>query len=160
MLLFLKNLLFSILVPGGLAIFLPYWIVRHVGTPLRVEVLPLLLAAPLILLGTATYVWAVCEFGLRGRGTPAPIDPPRQLVVAGPYRYVRNPLSLAVLSVIAGWAVLFGSGAVLRYGLTVAIAYHFIVIRIEEPLLRRRFGDAYEAYCNAVRRWVPGGGIQ
>ena len=158
MLLFLKNLLFTALVPGTVAVFLPYWIVARSRETLHVEPVRTLLAAPFIVLGAAMYFWCLWDFAVAGRGTPAPIDPPRQLVVRGLYRYVRNPMYVGVLFVIAGWAVLFGSGAVLRYGVAVAVAFQLFVVLVEEPLLRRRFGKAYEAYCRVVPRWVPGWG--
>ncbi len=158
MLLFLKNLLFTVLVPGTVAVFLPYWIVARNREALHVEPVRALLAAPFVALGAATYFWCLWEFAVTGRGTPAPIDPPKRLVVRGLYRYVRNPMYVGVLLVIAGWAVLFGFGAVLRYGAAVAVAFHLFVVLVEEPLLRRRFGEAYDAYCRAVRRWVPGWG--
>lgn len=156
MLLFLKNLMFTVLVPGTVAVFIPYRIVSR--TPAALSVTPgrLLLAAPALALGAAIYLWCLWDFAVTGRGTPAPIDPPRQLVVRGLYRYVRNPMYLGVLLVVAGWAILSWSGRVLAYGVAVALLFHLFVLLVEEPLLRSKFGSAYEAYRETVRRWWPG----
>jgi protein-S-isoprenylcysteine O-methyltransferase Ste14 len=157
MLLFLKNLLFTVAVPGTVAVFLPYSIATRSGAGCCLERARLLLSAPLFLVGAAVYFWCLWDFAVAGRGTPAPIDPPKQLVVRGLYRYVRNPMYLGVLLVVVGWAELFRSAHVLEYGLGVILVAHCFVVLVEEPLLRRRFGASYEAYCRAVRRWLPGG---
>lgn len=156
MLLLLKNLLFTVVVPGTVAVLLPFGILTRGGALPAPGPLRALLAAPLVVLGAAIYAWCLWDFGVTGRGTPAPIDPPKRLVVRGLYRYVRNPMYVGVLLVIAGWAALFGSAALLWYAGTVAVALHFFVILIEEPMLRSRFGNAYAAYCATVRRWLPG----
>src|SRR2546425_10134751 len=155
MTLFLKNLLFTVFVPGTVAVFVPYRILSR-----RVDMFPvnaprLLLATPLLALGLAVYFWCLWDFAVAGRGTPAPIDPPTQLVARGLYRYVRNPMYLGVLLVVTAWALAFRSSAVLEYGAAVALAFHLFVILVEEPLLRRRFGAAYESYSRAVPRWLP-----
>ncbi len=153
--LLLKNLLFTVLVPGTVAVFLPYRIVVRDGEALHVAPVRVLFAGPLIILGAATYLWCLWDFAVAGRGTPAPIDPPKHLVVRGLYRYVRNPMYVGVLLMIAAWAALFGSRAVLGYGAVVAVIFHLFVVLVEEPMLRRRFGEAYDAYCERVRRWMP-----
>jgi len=156
MLLFLKNALFTVLVPGTVAVLVPYGILARGGAVLDLEPFRALPAAPLLALGAATYFWCLWDFAVAGRGTPAPIDPPRQLVARGLYRYVRNPMYVGVLLVIVGWSALFDSVALLSYAAAVAVAFHLFVVLIEEPMLRRRFGPAYDAYCGAVRRWIPG----
>jgi protein-S-isoprenylcysteine O-methyltransferase Ste14/HD superfamily phosphohydrolase YqeK len=154
--LFVKNLLFTILVPGTVAFYLPY----AIGTRARALTSAwsdrLLVAAPLLLIGSAIYLWCVWDFATAGRGTPAPIDPPRELVVRGLYRTVRNPMYIGVLLVIAGWLALFRAWALLAYGSVVWLTVHGFVVLVEEPGLRRRFGRAYDAYCRKVRRWRPG----
>jgi len=154
MLLALKNLVFTVLVPGTVAGFVPYRLVSRSGAA-RLDAPHLLVAAPLALVGLAIYFWCLWDFAVAGRGTPAPIDPPKHLVVRGLYRYVRNPIYVGVLLVVAGWAVAFRSSAVLEYGVAVALAFHLFVMLVEEPLLRRRFGATYEAYRRAVPRWLP-----
>jgi protein-S-isoprenylcysteine O-methyltransferase Ste14 len=152
----LKNLLFTVFVPGTVAVFIPYRIIAGEGNRLGLVTPRLLWSAPLFLLGAGLYFWCLWHFAVTGRGTPAPIDPPKRLVVRGLYRRVRNPMYLAVLLVVAGWVVLSRSARVLEYGVGVAVVFHLFVVFVEEPLLRRRFGPSYEAYCRAVRRWVPG----
>ncbi len=105
--------------------------------------------------GCAAYLWCVWDFATFGRGTPAPIDAPRRLVVRGLYRHVRNPMYVGVLLVIAGWAILFQSARVLGYGATAALFFHLFVVAVEEPTLRGKFGRSYEQYCRDVGRWVP-----
>ena len=154
--LFLKNLLFTVLVPGTVAVVLPYRLVSRGGEALAVDLVRLWVAGPFMILGAATYFWCLWDFAVTGRGTPAPIDPPKHLVVRGLYRYVRNPMYVGVLLMIAGWAALSGSRAMMGYGVVVALAFHLFVVLVEEPMLRRRFGEAYDAYCRTVSRWMPG----
>ena len=156
MLLFLKNLLITVLVPGTVAVLIPYRIVSRDPAGRTLEPARLVLAAPVLALGAAVYLWCLWDFATAGRGTPAPFDPPKRLVVRGLYRYVRNPMYLGVLLVVAGWAALFSSLPVLEYGAAVAVVFHLVVLVVEEPLLRRRFGTDYETYCRTVRRWLPG----
>lgn len=155
MLLLLKNLLFTVFVPGTVAVFIPYCIARS-SEGFDLDTPRLLWSAPLFLFGAGIYVWCLWDFAVAGRGTPAPIDPPKRLVVRGLYRRVRNPMYLGVLLVIGGWIVLSRRVAVLEYGLVVTLCFHLFVVLMEEPLLRRRFGPSYAAYCRAVRRWLPG----
>lgn len=156
MLLFVKNLVFTVLVPGTVAFYVPYAIGTRALAPSSIGPVRWLLAAPLLLIGTAIYLWCVWDFATAGRGTPAPIDPPKQLVVRGLYRTVRNPMYVGVLLVIAGWLTLFRSLALLEYAAVVGLFFHGFVILVEEPVLRRRFGAAYDAYRRKVRRWWPG----
>jgi protein-S-isoprenylcysteine O-methyltransferase Ste14 len=109
----------------------------------------------LIALGFALWVWTVRLFMRIGKGTLAPWDPTRQLVVEGPYRRVRNPMITAVLAVLLGEAALFGSPALLTWAaLFLAINWTYFVL-VEEPGLERRFGDDYRAYRRNVPRWIP-----
>ncbi len=151
MVLFLKNLAFTVLVPGTVAMIVPLFLIPHgpAGTAWQSWA-----GWPLLVIGTAIYVWCVWDFGVHGRGTPAPIDPPTRLVVRGLYRLTRNPMYVGVLSVIAGWALLFGSLNIVVYGLVVGLCFHVFVIVYEEPHLRKVFGPGYEEYCRTVGRWV------
>jgi len=150
--LFLKNLLFTLLAPGTIGVYAPLVIARG-----RVAAGgPTLLAGGLLMAaGAALYVWCVCDFAVRGRGTPAPIDPPKTLVVGGPYRYSRNPMYVAVLAAVLGWSVVFRSVHLLVYAGAVALAFTLFVRLYEEPHLTREFGAAYEAYRSRVGRWLP-----
>jgi protein-S-isoprenylcysteine O-methyltransferase Ste14 len=152
--LLLENLVFTVLVPGTVAGYLPYVIgSRSAVTPPGVT--RLLIAASLFLVGAAVYFWCLWNFAVSGRGTPAPIDPPTRLVVRGLYRRVRNPIYVGVLTVVAGWAAYYRSIRLIEYGVTLAVLFHLFVVLVEEPLLRRRFGAAYDEYRRTVPRWIP-----
>jgi protein-S-isoprenylcysteine O-methyltransferase Ste14 len=109
-----------------------------------------------IAVGGAICVACFWQFGWSGLGTPAPFDPPRRLVVAGPYRWVRNPMYLGFLLVLIGEAILVGSATpLILAGIGAALVVPFVMF-YEEPHLRGLFGGDYEAYCRQVRRWLPG----
>jgi protein-S-isoprenylcysteine O-methyltransferase Ste14 len=151
-LLFLKNLVFTLVVPGTVAGYLPWFIARGepIGSPGYV-----LTSLVLVLLGGTIYLWCLWDFASFGRGTPAPIDAPKRLVVRGLYRYTRNPMYVGVLTVILGWAVLFQSLPLVLYAFAVGAVVHSFIVFYEEPHLRRVFGVEYEDYCSRVGRWFP-----
>jgi protein-S-isoprenylcysteine O-methyltransferase Ste14 len=154
--LFLKNALFTVVVPGVVAVYFPLTMIVAAPEDLLARWTPgrIIALVPLVA-GTALYLWCLWEFAVHGRGTPAPFDAPRQLVVRGPYRWVRNPMYLGVELVILGWSVLFHSLALALYAVVVGLAFHGFVVLYEEPALRRRFGAAYRNYCEQVGRWLP-----
>ena len=151
----LRSLFFAILIPGTVAVLLPYLIVSGAGalaaprTPLQ------FLSLAAIAVGGAILAWCIWSFASRGRGTLATIDPPRVLVVQGPYRYVRNPMYLGVLLLLLGETAYFRSITLLLYTIVWFILVNLIVLLYEEPALRRRFGQAYERYTRSVHRWLP-----
>ena len=152
MILLLKNLLFTVVMPGTVGVYIPLWIARE----LEVTAGPMFLAGCLLLLlGASIYAWCVWDFATFGRGTPAPIDAPKRLVIRGLYRYSRNPMYLGVLTVILGWAVIFRSATVALYALAVGAVFQTFVMLYEEPHLREAFGSEYEAYRARVGRWIP-----
>ena len=105
--------------------------------------------------GAAVAVWCILTFALVGRGTPAPFDPPRRLVVRGPYTHVRNPMYLGAGLALAGAALFYESAALWAYAAGFLLLMHAFVTVYEEPTLRRTFGEDYAAYCRQVRRWWP-----
>jgi protein-S-isoprenylcysteine O-methyltransferase Ste14 len=113
------------------------------------------LGGALIAAGLAMWVWTVRLLARIGRGTLAPWDPTTHLVVEGPYRHVRNPMITAVLCVLLGEALLFGSLAILWFALGFFVVNWVWFVLVEEPGLERRFGDEYRAYVAAVPRWLP-----
>jgi protein-S-isoprenylcysteine O-methyltransferase Ste14 len=117
--------------------------------------MPALIGVSLLVLGAAIYAWCVWDFATFGRGTPAPIDAPKRLVVRGLYHHTRNPMYVGVLSVTLGWAVLFQSPPILLYAAALWIGFHTFVVLYEEPHLLSVFGREYEDYCSAVGRWLP-----
>ena len=109
----------------------------------------------LICLGLPVLLDSFGRFAVEGLGTPAPIAPPRHLVVTGLYRYVRNPMYVAVSSLVFGQGLFFSNVQVLKYGLAVVVGFHLFVLLYEEPALRHKFGNEYDVYCKNVRRWWP-----
>ena len=105
--------------------------------------------------GAALALWCVGAFAWIGKGTPAPFDPPRRLVIRGPYRYVRNPMYIGAALAVASAALYFGSWALLLFVIGFLLVCHGFVRVYEEPHLRRVFGPEYEEYCRRVRRWLP-----
>lgn len=150
----LKTAVFTVLVPGTVAGYVP-WRLREtsivqVGSGQRWA------ACAVIALGTAIYLHtAFWGFAMIGGGTPAPIAPPKTLVVEGLHRFVRNPMYLGVLLIIAGQAWLFWSKALCVYGVLLWLGFHLFVMIYEEPTLRKQFGESYERYRTAVPRWIP-----
>jgi protein-S-isoprenylcysteine O-methyltransferase Ste14 len=114
-----------------------------------------LVALLVIAAGTALLGACIWEFARRGRGTLSPVDPPKELVVQGLYRYVRNPMYLSVSTVLLGEALLTRSTALLGYWAIFFAAANLFVMLYEEPALRRQFGESYERYCRNVGRWIP-----
>jgi protein-S-isoprenylcysteine O-methyltransferase Ste14 len=150
------------LLPGTAAVVVPAIILiagesPSIGWGLEgaLAALPVLFGLVLISPGLALWVWTLRLFIRRGKGTLAPWDPPRHLVVAGPYSRVRNPMITAVLTVLIGEAVLFGSPALLIWcAAFLGINWAYFVLH-EESALERRFGDEYRAYRRRVPRWIP-----
>lgn len=154
MLLYLKVVLFTVVAPGTVTVYLPYLLLRG-DDGWGVDGARAVLGGPLILAGALLYAWCAWAFARFGQGTPAPIDPPRQLVTNGLYARTRNPMYLGVITVVLGEAVLFGSSRLLAYAGAVFVAFHAFVLLYEEPAHRRRFGADFEEYCRRVPRWVP-----
>ena len=152
MALLLKNLLFTVLVPGTVAVYLPLQIAQ---TRSPASGLTLACALAVLALGAAIYTWCVWDFATFGRGTPAPFDAPKKLVVRGLYRYTRNPMYVGVLTVILGQAALFRTANLVLYALVVGACFHLFVILYEERHLAGEFGSQYEAYRAQVARWLP-----
>ena len=109
----------------------------------------------MIVAGVLGLVDAFARFALQGLGTPAPIAPPRNLVVTGLYRYVRNPIFVAVVAIILGQALLMAEWRLIVYGALLWLAFHVQVVVYEEPTLSQTFGSEYAAFRAAVPRWIP-----
>ena len=151
----IKTIIFTIFIPGSVTILVPYWLLSSSSAPpIQLGVLRYLGALPL-LIGVAIYCWCAWDFTFAGRGTPAPFDPPKQLVVRGLYRYVRNPMYVGIVSILLGEALLFASWRLFAYTASAFIFYSLIVVLYEEPALRHKFGESYRQYCKIVRRWIP-----
>jgi protein-S-isoprenylcysteine O-methyltransferase Ste14 len=151
----LKTLIFTILIPGTVAGFVPWLLLQSSGEAVIPPPSIWLIGLLPLLVGVVLYFWCAGAFTFIGKGTPAPIDAPVFLVREGPYQWVRNPMYLAVFSTIIGEAILFHSLLLAGYVLLPGIAVQLFVVFYEEPSLRRRFGESYEAYLRAVPRWLP-----
>ncbi len=116
---------------------------------------PVTVAAALVLFGAGLGLWCGALFMVRGRGTPAPFDPPTRFVAVGPYRWVRNPMYVGGLGLLVGVASWLRSPGVLMLAAFAGVAAHLFVVGVEEPALFRRFGASYDAYRRSVRRWLP-----
>lgn len=153
----LKTLLWSVFVPGTLTILVPYLLLSSKLELYHLELSSFRFIGLLpIVLGALAYLWCAWDFTFVGKGTPAPFDPPKEIVVRGLYRYVRNPMYVAALLALTGEVILFGSISILIYAAIVFTVFHLWIIFYEEPTLKRKFGASYERYCMKVSRWIPG----
>ena len=148
------SIVFLVVAPGVVAGLVPWWLTGwHTGSsypiPVRAAGVAVIAAGAAVLLG------AFARFAVDGLGTPAPVAPTERLVVRGPYRYVRNPMYLAVLAVITGQALLLGRPVLLVYAAVVGAVSAAFVHWYEQPVLARRYGAEYEAYRRAVPGWWP-----
>ena len=152
----LGTAVFVLVVPGTVIVWIPYEICGwNMGETFFGVTALRAVGAAAFLLALPVFGDFLVRFVKDGLGTPAPIAEPRRLVVTGVFRYCRNPGYVAVVSLIAGQALFFGSAPTLLYAGGVALAFHLFVVLYEEPHLRRKFGAEYKAYCVRVPRWLP-----
>jgi protein-S-isoprenylcysteine O-methyltransferase Ste14 len=147
---------FLVIAPGLVAGLVPWWISRW-----RLEApffgMPLFRYAGgiLVTLGVIGLLDSFVRFAVQGVGTPAPVFPTRHLVVTGLYRYVRNPMYVAVVSTILGQGLILGNVTLLEYGGLVWLLFHLFVLVYEEPTLSASFGSEYKTFSTEVPRWIP-----
>lgn len=147
---------FLVIAPGFVAGLAPWWISHWRLHPAFLGFQPFrFLGGILIALGAAGLLDSFFRFAVQGLGTPAPVFPTRHLVVTGLYRYVRNPMYVAVVSAIIGQGLVLGNVALLEYGGLVWLLFHLFVLVYEEPILKASFGAEYELFCANVPRWIP-----
>ncbi|SPF54004.1 conserved membrane hypothetical protein [Candidatus Sulfopaludibacter sp. SbA4] len=147
---------FLVIAPGFVAGLVPWWISHwRLDAPFLGMPLFRLVGCILIALGAIGLLDSFGRFALQGLGTPAPVFPTRHLVVTGLYRYVRNPMYVAVVSTILGQSLVLGNAALLEYGAVVWLLFHLFVLIYEEPTLKATFGSEYKSFCAAVPRWIP-----
>ncbi|HLJ45365.1 MAG TPA: isoprenylcysteine carboxylmethyltransferase family protein [Bryobacteraceae bacterium] len=152
---FLGSAVFLVIAPGFVAGLAPYWISARWS---EITQLPWLLQAIgwlLVAAGGLVLVDSFVRFALQGLGTPAPVFPTKHLVVTGLYRFVRNPMYVAVVSLIFGQSLLLGNIRLLVYGCFIWLACHMFVTLYEEPTLRSTFHGEYDDFCSHVPRWIP-----
>lgn len=151
-----RALTYSTLFIGFLLLYLPSRVVSWSGLVRPSALGTQQLVGTLVgSVGAAVAVACILTFATLGRGTPAPFDPPRRLVVRGPYRFVRNPMYIGAALALGGAAIFYSSVSLLGYAALFLLVMHGFVVWHEEPTLRQSFGPAYEAYCNQVGRWWP-----
>jgi protein-S-isoprenylcysteine O-methyltransferase Ste14 len=150
-----RGLLYAALIPGTVVVLIPRLIVGSWGRYPAGSGPWYLAGLAMIAAGGSILVWCIWDFAWQGRGTLAPVDPPRELVVRGLYRYVRNPMYLGALIALGGQVIVSRSTALFWYAVGWFLAVHLFVVFYEERTLRRRFGAAYEEYSRTVHRWVP-----
>ncbi len=152
----LGSIAFLFIAPVTVAGYVPWLLSRWILRPPLLGWAGFRWVGPLlVLLGLPVLLESFFRFAWVGRGTPAPPYPTEHLVVSSFYRYVRNPMYVAVVSIVFGQGLFFGSSNVLIYAACLASLFHAFVLLYEEPTLRRRYGAEYEAYCRAVPRWLP-----
>jgi len=152
MTLFIKNLLFTLLVPGTVAVVIPITISQDISLSVG---LMTLIGFILWLFGLIIYIYSVWGFAIWGKGTPAPVDAPKHLVIRGLYQYMRNPMYIGVLSILLGWTCLYNSLGLWVYWFFMACCFQLFILYYEEPKLLQLFGSEYKVYCSAVNRWLP-----
>jgi protein-S-isoprenylcysteine O-methyltransferase Ste14 len=150
----LGSALFLLVAPGVVAGVVPWWLTGWSARG-HVPVAVVVLGALVVVAGAAVLLHAFARFALEGRGTPAPVAPTERLVASGAYRWVRNPMYLAVGAIIVGQAVVLARWELLVYALVFGAAVWSFVTLYEEPTLARAYGADYEAYRRAVPGWIP-----
>ncbi len=154
--LFIRNLFFTILQPGIVAGLIPFWIAGvRVDNIFNEEwQLNHIIGTIIFMIGFLIMLWCIISFAVKGRGTLSPIDPTKKLVISGLYCFSRNPMYVGVILILIGEAVFFQSTKLLEYLLFVFVLFHVFVIYIEEPRLKKDFGEKYSLYCQKVKRWI------
>ncbi len=149
--LFVRALISFLVLPGTFAGLIPAWVVstdRGRGHGLIFGVVP-------FAIGVVMLLWCVRDFYVSGRGTLAPWDPPKRLVIVGLYRFTRNPMYAGILLLLTGWSLFAASSLLAGYAVMLAIAFHLRVLLYEEPRLKMQFSEEWAAYAATVPRWLP-----
>ena len=148
--------IFLVIAPGTLAVYVPWRMTRWHFAPALLGFSGFrVIGAIMVVAGFPVLLDSFARFAIQGLGTPAPVAPPQHLVVTGLYRYVRNPMYVAVLLLTFGQGLLFGNVRLLEYGIAVWLAFFLFVLLYEEPTLHSKFGDEYQVFCANVPRWIP-----
>ncbi|MET0753252.1 MAG: isoprenylcysteine carboxylmethyltransferase family protein [Pyrinomonadaceae bacterium] len=151
----LKTILWSIFVPGTLTTFVPFLIIsKFENYSFELSYFRYFGIIP-ILFGVLLYSWCAWNFTFTGEGTPAPFDAPKKVVAIGAYKFVRNPMYVAVVTILLGEAIFFESPSLAVYALILFSIFHIWILIYEEPILRKKFGTSYEEYCGKISRWLP-----
>ncbi|MEL6673910.1 MAG: isoprenylcysteine carboxylmethyltransferase family protein [Bacteroidota bacterium] len=154
--LFFRNLFFTALQPGLVAGLIPLWMTGFQLDSIFEEGwrFPHYLGTIVFLIGLVIMLWCIMSFATKGRGTLSPADPTQKLVISGLYHFSRNPMYVGVILILIGEAMFIQSVDLWVYVGCVAVGFHLFVVYVEEPRLRKDFGEEYELYTQKVRRWV------
>lgn len=154
--LFIRNLFFTILQPGVVAGLIPLWITGFRINNIYDEtwLLHHYIGVIVFVIGLIIMLWCIISFAVKGRGTPSPVDPTKKLVISGLYCFSRNPMYIGVILILVGEAIFFQSVELWVYLLFVFITFNIFAILVEEPRLKKDFGEEYKRYCKKVRRWI------
>lgn len=152
----LRTVVFTVVVPGTVVVLIPWLLVTRFFPASGIDLGAVrYVGVPLMAVGALIYLRCAWDFGAVGRGTPAPWDPPVELVIVGLYRFVRNPIYVGLLLMVLGEAAYFEARVLITYAVVLFVAFHLRVVFYEEPRLRAQFGEAYERYRSRVPRWIP-----
>jgi protein-S-isoprenylcysteine O-methyltransferase Ste14 len=154
--LYLRNLFFTIIHPGLVAGLIPYWILGNKWKEQFSLAFHFYQYLGIIFFSAGLFILLSCiiRFALVGHGTLSPIDPTKKLVTSGFYRYTRNPMYLGVLIILIGETMFFKSYHLIIYMAIITLIFNLFIMAVEEPRLRRDFGEEFRHYCNKVRRWL------
>jgi protein-S-isoprenylcysteine O-methyltransferase Ste14 len=151
----IRSLTYATLFVGLVLVFLPSRLFFPMGAPPPagggLRIVGMIVAG----VGAAIVLWCIVTFALIGRGTPAIFDPPRKLVLRGPYRFVRNPMYIGAALAVIGAAIVYRSTGLALYAAAFLLIAHVFVVWYEEPTLRTKFGSEYDEYCKQIARWLP-----
>ncbi|MPW24275.1 isoprenylcysteine carboxyl methyltransferase [Alkalibaculum sp. M08DMB] len=147
----IKAVIAFLYLPGVIAFLVP--VIIAIYDPWRSSFISI--GVLVIINGLLVLIWCVRDFYISGRGTLAPWEPPKKLIVIGLYRFVRNPMYIGVLILVLGWSILFSSPLLVLYMFILAISFHIRTVKYEEPYLKEQFKDEWELYRRKVPRWFP-----
>ena len=154
--LFFRNLVFTILQPGIVAILIPYLLSgKSIKSAFGQHFLTHhFLGLTIFAVGLVLMLICIVNFAIRGKGTLSPVDPTKKLVISGPYRFSRNPMYIGVTMMLIGGSIFFRSYVLAVYALLIFIAFYIFIVFFEEPRLQDEFGREYNEYAKKVRRWL------
>ena len=151
-----RSLAYGAVFVSVVLVFIPQQVLRAAGITRPSDIGELhWVGLALVVVGGSLAIWCILTFALVGQGTPAPFDPPRKLVAAGPYRWIRNPMYVGAGTALVGAALYYQSAALVAFAAGFLVMTHVFVVLYEEPTLERTFGARYADYRNAVPRWFP-----
>ena len=152
-----RNIAMTLLFPGTVAAYIPYWILNPISFPKPTSWRwSQYLSVLLLLMGASILLRSIWSFAHVGRGTLAPFDETQKLVVVGLYRFVRNPMYVGVVLILLAESWFFMSSDLVQYTVLFFVAANVMIIGYEEKRLRHKYGDEYRRYCERVGRWIPG----